>query len=232
MGNDLPDYKTEVTAQRAARLGIINPFDYRGSVIWIDDFEDNINKWAQSMTGTGASIALSTEAARNGAKSVKLVTGNASGNYASIYHYNFLPVVGRKGGEFSFALGPSVNRLDFLFYFYDGTKRFSPRIRYESGLHCLRYFDKDNVDQILELNLELYESPYLFHTMKLVVDSDNGYYTRLLLDSIEYDLSSYPMYASAVAIVPRLYYGILIDTAGATSPYIYVDDFIATENEP
>ena len=88
----------------AVRLGSIITFDRRGDIVWFDDFEGDVFKWERDPSGVDAAIIVSPEAARNGAFSAKLTTGNLADDHATILHHLPYPVTSRVGFEISFTV--------------------------------------------------------------------------------------------------------------------------------
>jgi len=225
-------YSLQDMAELAARLGSIVTFDRRGDVIWLDDFEDNINKWGQEPSGVGAAIALSTDAARNGGYSCKLTTGNVAGEYARIIHSGPYPILSKIGFEISFTLDTNTMRFRIGLSLYDGTYHSRASVQYNMPFARVEYVDENGVWQVLDTITPLRSGHTLFHTIKLVVDFVNYKYERLLLDSLSYDLTPYSLYrigdtSSPVLLVDAIHY-----TNVDANISNYVDDAIITQNEP
>lgn len=219
-------------AELAARLGSIVTFDRRGDVIWLDDFEDNIDKWYQLATGTGAAIALSTGAARNGAKSAKLTTGDAVGNGSYIARYLPYPALSKIGLEFSFALGSDIDYIWLYMRLYDGTQRHTGEIRYNAQSDTLEYTDSAGSQITLASSLDLAELDHMFHTVKLVIDYTDNTFARLILDNVEHDMTGFGLRSISDTPAPRLELAMGIVNNATGNHYAYVDDAIITQNEP
>ena len=225
-------YKLADMGELAARLGSIDTFDRRGDVVWLDDFEDNIAKWLVTSLGTGAGVALSTEAARNGAKSAKITTGNAQNDYASIAKYLGSLVTGEVGAEISFTLSDSLIKVMLYLFYYDGTNQHFAGIDYRLDNDTLYYVNAAGGTSVIAAGVALAASQYLFHTIKLVIDLKNDKYARLILDGVEYDLSSYSYQVTASAAGPFFIMQFEAQTNVADNISIYADDAIITQNEP
>ena len=184
-------YPVTDLAELAARLGSINTFDRRGDTVWMDDFEDNINKWNYSGSGTGWAVALSTDQALHGAKSAKLTTGNAVTNSTYIAKHHPLPVSSRLGLEISFTTDTSLSYIQFGLAYSTGTSYREASIRYIPGEPgSLQYKDETGIwTEFATTTLPDVQS--LFHTIKIVADLSSHKYTRVLLDNTEYDLSAH-----------------------------------------
>ena len=216
----------------AARLGAIDTFDRRGDLLWMDDFEDNINKWYTEVQGNGASVALSTDTARTGAKSCKLTTGDTALDYALVKRYIPLPVVGRLSAEVSFTVDIHMKYMEFLLYVYTGTRVIATEMRYRYTEKDLRYRDSAYDLQVLDGAVGLFPSTYMFHTLKWAVDTDTEMYIRALLDSNVYDMSAIPLSAADSAVEPMLYFLVRAVTNRDFNDACYLDDVIFKQNEP
>ena len=242
MAHGMPDYGIyapkltvfglEDMAELAARLGSIVTFDRRGDVVWMDDFEDNIAKWAILGSGTGYGAALSTEAARNGAKSVKLTTGAAIGNGVSILREIPPPVLGKCGLEISWTAYGNLAYVLLIMTHFDGAKARQGQVRYRRPQNDLQYLDSTNTFQTFATPGDIRDNIVNFHTAKLVIDLKNDKYTRFILDAVTYDLSAYALRTGAAVTSPNLTYGVETETRAAENTSNYVDDCIVTQNEP
>ncbi|MBT9161303.1 MAG: hypothetical protein DDT26_02608 [Dehalococcoidia bacterium] len=219
-------------AELAARLGSPNTFDRRGDIVWMDDFEDNINKWVITTWGVGASVVLSTEAARNGARSAKLVTGNAINESASIEVICPILLIANVGFEFSFAGNPPNSVHEVSPNILTGTHLISPRIEYIASTGTLRIRNEflQWINLITGHNLR--SSIRCFHTMKVVVDVPARRYIRLLLDSLTFDISQHNILVTPDTRTPDTHFNILYRTTTAVTRITYIDNVIITQNEP
>lgn len=216
----------------AARLQSIDTFDRRGDVVWLDDFEDNINKWDIALLGAGAGVTLSNDLARNGARSARLVTGNVLNDYAGITRLLPLPVLGKIGFEISFTSDEDLNTQRFYIRRFDGVDHHTGEVYYDAVANRLYYVDSTGAPQVLPLSTDLTASVTLFHTLKLVVDLSTDMYVRLILNEIEYDLSSYPLWVDDNLTPPMLAVNYWVRTQAAANQTVYADDAIVTQNEP
>lgn len=219
-------------AELAARLGSIVTFDRRGDVVWLDDFEDNINRWKTLTTGTGGSTHLSTEAARSRARSAKLTTGNLAGNLAEIERDFPLPVPSRTGFELSFALLPNVAYIELWAHHMEGTFTHTPRIRYQLLEESLQLLDHTATWVTVKPHIPLLPASHCFHTLKLVYDIISCRYARILLNNLAIDVSQHTPRRVPDPTTPRLSIHTRIRAAADGGATAYIDDFILTQNEP
>lgn len=226
-----PIYTLSDLGELAARLKSIDTFDRRGNIIWLDDFEDNINKWATGGTGVGWSVALSTAAARNGGKSAILTTGNAIGNFAFIARRAPYPVLSKISFEISFVYNANISQYLIDVELYTGALYYRPRLRLAAGL--LAILESDGVTwTTIDPAVSLYDGVELFNTVKLVGDYLMGYYTRVILNNREYDVSTHRIQQGGSVVTPHLAGELTVYTAVNSNQSVYVDDAIIKQNEP
>lgn len=213
-------------------------FDQRGQLLWADNFEDNINKWIQEISGASGAIALSTEEARSGAKSCKLTVGPGFDFGTQITHGFPPPIFSKFGFEYSFTVlfkttgkvfissGIQIGPPSYLSYVGVVEYRFAEQV--------FRYLNSD-FEYITFATTPLDSLEHGFHTWKLVIDCASKKYVRVIIDNEVTDLSSYLLPSETK---PPTYLAILWVRAGlvTTTPgdvlSNYVDDAIITQNEP
>jgi len=219
-------------AELAARSGSIVTFDRRGDVIWLDDFESGIEKWAAILQGTGAEAVNTAETARNGGYSVKLTTGNAADDWAFLAHPHAYPVFSKLGFEISFSLDSAIKDVRIFLVLYTGTTQHVAEIVYIHSTGELQYRDQNNVYQTFATITPLRVYSKLFHTIKLVIDPANTKYYSLILNNQTFDLSAYSYFTTSSVVYPYMEVAIQVSTPDAVNRSIYVDDAIITQNEP
>lgn len=225
-------YTLSDMGELAARLGSINTFDRRGDVIWFDDFEDNINKWWVYGATVGYSFTQANNRARNGALSGKLVLGGVGGNYLTVQSGIFYPVLGRVGYEISVLLHDDVK--SFLHYFLsqDGTHKNWFGVAWEQATKVLSVYDKVLGWVSIDNNSVLWAGGRVFSTLKLVVDLTTLKYVRANINRDVFDLSAYTAFQTALVGPPSLEILAWLVGNPGTTPAVYIDDAIITQNEP
>lgn len=225
-------YRLADMGELATRLGSIVTFDRRGDVVWLDDFESNINKWRIFGTGTGYSALLSSEAARSGGLSAKLVTGITASGHIYIARYLPYPVEGNVGSEFSFVNNTDLQYIILAFDCYSGLENKEGAVRYRCSDEALDIYLPTVGFTEIATGIELVAATYFFHTLKLVVDLSTNKYVRLLLDSTSYDLSAYSISTAPSVIEPMWIFEITARNRVIGNEAFYIDDVIITQNEP
>jgi len=229
---DSPTFPLEDLAELAARLGSIVTFDRRGELFWFDDFEHGLQKWYAYGSGTGNSQTISPTILYHGGYAAKLATGSDTARTANLLRYFPSVITGKWGAEFSFnaTTGMRYTRLDLGLY--DGATYHSANVRYDWTNNKLQYQDADLAWQDIATAIDLPQSNFLFHTLKLVADFTTDEYVRCILNQTQYSLPDIPIHTSASAAGP--YFGLLIQaqTDLDANHTTYIDYCIVTQNEP
>ena len=219
-------------AELAARLGSIVSFDRRGEVLWMDDFEATVLHWDTFTDGLGASVALSNALAYHGGWSCLLTTGSTLGAYASIAKYLIYPIPGRIGVEVTFTIEGITEYFWLEASIDDSTTLTAYTVRIYPNTGVIEYRDSTGAMATLA-TVPFAILGSMFHTMKLVVDSKNSKYIRLILDDVEYDMCTIPAYTGAASggvksnYIQIWHQGALLNNAKS-----YIDNVIVTQNEP
>ncbi len=225
-------YNLSDMAELAARLkGCVNTYDRRGNVVWWDDFEDNINKW-EVQNYAGSTVALSSDTARNGAKSGKLTTDAVLAAKAGIAIYRPAIPRGGIGAEISFNFYTQPNRLDLELSWYTGTRVYIGRVRIYDLSGNVDILKSSGAQETVITQGLISSNLGAFYTVKLVIDAVNYKYKRLLFGSYEVDLSDYPLYNTSSPNTAQIRCEVLNVAGADLASSTYVDDFILTQNEP
>jgi len=217
----------------AARLGSTDTFDRRGNVLWFDGFKCGISKWLPHTLGSGASFSWQPTAARNGGFSARCITGDSIENYAGMSTYFIYRNPTKLGFEFSYAVDSINIYWDARLLFYTGTEQLYIEWRWTGGSDRYLQIYDENGSWVTIDSFQQLASSYFFHTAKIVFDTENKAYTRLLVDNHSYDLTAYPLRAEAdTANDAYMELYIYFYTLIALNLTAYVDDVIVTQNEP
>ncbi|OGN97553.1 MAG: hypothetical protein A2Y89_06720 [Chloroflexi bacterium RBG_13_51_18] len=218
----------------AARLGSICTFDRRGDVVFLDDFESGLGSWQKIAGGTGSDAVISADNARNGFLSCKMTTGSDGTKLIRLARYLPLPVYSAFGVEFSVAISPFAitGYLTGDILVYDGVNVNKFMIKYDLADQNLYMYDSAGAWVDMAMPYELQRYTYLFHTIKLVGDFSTDRWKRVIVDNFTVDLSGYAVYTAASAGNPMMEVNIILHTDDDANRYVYLDDFIITQNEP
>lgn len=201
----------------AARLFSIDTFERGGDVVWMDDFEnevgvfipwatlgdaevpgtfgetfdlDGLNKWIVDASGDGSAVRMSTERARNGLWSCRLIAASGEDTAARIIHLNPYPRLSNMGVEASVSLGEHVPdvQLSATINTFGDAREYT--VRYLAETAEVQVFVVGVGWVTLRTGSSLENIATLFHTWKLVFDAVNHRYLRFVLDETTFDLSA------------------------------------------
>lgn len=218
-------------AELAVRLGSIVIFDRRGKVIDLDDFELPSLGWA----GVGLSpnyVRLDSTNSLSGIQSVLLNVESALG--ASVYISKaFMPLPSRRvGAEIAFSR-PGVKTAFILTSMNSTTDATLEAIaKIDFSTRVLSIYIAGGVWEDLATLDGFSTSKFIFYPIKLVADFDTGYYVRLIVGAVEYDITSYGLYASAGSVTPITFIKYELKEVVEDGGSIYLDNHILTMDEP
>lgn len=226
-------YQVADLGELAARLGSPITYDRRGDVVWWDDFECGLAKWATVAVGANASTALSSARARNGRQSCRLRPGDAINNAASITHSHHVPALSGIGLEFAASFGEGNHQLDMQLTIQAEAARHRAWVRILNN-GTFQYHDAASVYQTFYTTpTTLNTSATHFHTFKLVYDAERGEFRRFRWNEREFDLSGIAPQITIPGIPSFQTLIEIIDTTLAVTPSgTWIDDVILTQNEP
>jgi len=214
----------------AARLFSIDIFDRRGDVVWIDDFGGGLANWTAYYDAGGA-VAISGDRYLINGVSCKLSVPNLATAKTGVYRHNPLPVYSRIGVEFAFlpADDSKVVRLDMANY--DGEFYYPAYVYIDIATKIIWHYDAGGEWSQLATDVNIRRDGKCWHFMKLVVDLDTSMYVRLILDNVEYDLTSRALRKLESDEAPMLKVDLSLQTNADTS-IMYINHVINTQNEP
>lgn len=216
----------------AARLGSIKTYDMRGRAIFLDDFEAAVLHWETTNLGAGGSQALDTTHVRNGNQSVKLVTNTGIAPASAISRKFPLPKRERIGIETSLTLENQADNFRIGIDLYDGTDHSLAMLQFRTGWQRIEYWSAARTWVNTGLVWCSDYDPFLFNTIKLVLNYKTNEYVRIMYDYQEIDMTGIPLEVGGGPVIPHM--ELRYDAVGDTSNNrtAYVDDVILTTMEP
>ena len=219
-------------SELAARTDSPVVFDRRGVVFWYDEFETITNKWDCGGTGTGNSQALSTNNAWRGDKSMCLVTGNATGNWAYMIKRFFPPSNSSIGVEFHANCVAGDAEIVNYNYVYDGTSQYIAGLKWDRSNDNVYWLDNVLAWQSIGSNFDTGVGAEWWIPLKLVFDWRTFKYVRIIAGDTEQSLTTQSLWTGASANTPRLTSWFWVKTQSNNSRTAYIDDVIFTQEEP
>ncbi len=225
-------YQLDDLGEEAARLGSIVTFDRRGDIIWLDDFENTLNKWEDTLGGTGAAAAISTVRMRNGGNSALLTGGSDGTGQSEIIHRSPFTVASRVGMESSFHTDGEIDYLQMQIITRDGTDQVTYNVRFDDAGQILSYLNSGGTRTTIVSSFQVENLATLFNTWKLVVDQTTGEYVRLIINNTEHDLSGNGGFGASSALEAHVQIDLFLHSRSGQNDTAYIDDVILTQNEP
>ena len=226
-------------SEHAVRLGSVKSIDRRGEMVFMEGFENNLGNISITNTASG-SAAISTNKSKSGECSL-MYKGPASNDESVISIIPPYVNVNRNGFEVAFNPSPLVTST-FIITRYQGAFLYSAQIKVANNgaappanLWDISLYDNTGSWKAIAS----VPANSGFNILKLVVDftriSSTCYYSRLIFNGTNYDLSQNPVFSDVIVgnSANRVFLSIdaLTRSAGA-SAIAYYDDVILTENEP
>ena len=243
-GIGLPDYSTQApiggvpqgsiytsndNGELATRLGAYNSIDRRGTVVLHDNFESGTEGWVKTLgAGVGSGCEWSTESFRSGGFSMKLSGGLAT--TSTVRRMWGVSDPNKVGLEYSFAL-ELYNMLAGTSYYSDNVNQYYA-MWYLVGVQ-LYVLDATAGAVLISQDVEALFDDQNFNTIKMVWDTETARYTRILFNQVEFDISARNVpFLPAPIVGKHMAAEFQIASAAARNDYMYLDDFLATINEP
>lgn len=228
-----PTYTLSDLAEAVARLGSINTYDRRGTIVDLDAFEGPTLNWISAVSPAPACYArLDSTYPKAGAQGVRLHVSNVAGAYSRISKAIASLPDQRLGIEISFCGLSNTCYFFMVLQFADGTTMHNIGLRIEPAASTLAiwtgmdtYTDITDLQPIVDLN-------FYWHTCKLVADFTTDRYVRLLFDDVEYDISKNDVYTTDAVYKGVVWSVVRISPQVATGGDVYLDNYLLTQNEP
>lgn len=219
-------------SELAARLWSPCVYDRRGEVVWMNNFADGLSEWRLFEGGDGDAVTLSADYPNRGHYCAYLVTTTAALRAAGIYAYVYPPIRNKWGLEVGFSIGQAFDLFTIDMGYHDGTYAYRGYAYIDGENDLLKLYDEEGDPQTIA-DIEVLHSAYgLYHVLKLVIDTEEGTYERILLDSEEYDVSEYSLYPTESTAAPCNGIRIVFAGDGVGTDHARIGYVISTANEP
>lgn len=219
-------------SELAARLDSRQFYDFRGNYYWSNDFESNILKWRAAMIG-GSTVNRDATIAYKGAASMRLRTGIAVLSAAVVHKDQVLPPGDRIGFEATISfIGLAHPSFRITTEWNNGTLFYRGGFRIVPATGVVQIMSSLGGWVDLGVTICCLGIPTYWHRIKFVIDQTTGYYTRLLLDGIEYDIRNYPLFSGVSANCRRWVSTISISGDNVAAYDTHIDNTVFTYHEP
>jgi hypothetical protein len=216
----------------AVRLGFIGPWDLRGNVVLMEDFESEETEWFDG-SDAGCSAARSSRHKFSGDWAAKLYSTDISNRIAAFSRPFYFPGLSKYALFGRFCWDPNMVGVSLNAFFYGAHGVYTAVVRYSLMTTTLSVFTTGAAYYEVDTVLSLSTDTFCWFPIMVTFDLNTGYYDKLYIAEQEYDISTVPLYYAAGAANPI---GLLmISTEGGTggTPFtVYVDDIIVVKNVP
>lgn len=239
---DLPDYVSEMVVKHtggyigleelAARLGSIVPWDLKGNIVLIEDFESELTDWADYSEGEGFSAARSSRHKYSGDWSVKLTVPAAGGSLARLVKFLHYPGLLKYGAFVRWCWNEDCQVIRLMIELDSGTKEYYIEVAYDLPNTTLKVLTTGDVYSVIDSAFTLSPEGYTWYPILVTFDLEDEVYNKLYIGNVEYDLSAIPLLVKAeganqgglVGLIAARDTGIAFDS--------YVDDIVLAKNVP
>lgn len=242
MSKDLPDYTRKMVIEYtggfvgleelAARLKSIVPWDLRGNVLLMEDFETEETEWVFTDTGGASAVTRQSRHKHSGNWAIKLFVDDVADAKAFIQRYIAYPGAVKCGLFCRAKFNEDAQDLRLAGEFWDGTDRYNPVAKYDRANTTLSIWDNTLGEVPLDTALSIAHSALIWVPWLITFNLKTGLWDKIRFADMEYDISAYSMTTTPVI---RAKYGIahvsgrVIGTTGFT---MYVDDIVLVKNMP
>ena len=214
----------------AVRLGSIYSLDRQGDVIYMDDFESG-NHWGSSFSASGE-FCLSNSLPYMGNLSARLLPGYNLDDQGQMNIALPLPSLGKIGFLQFFSHDASnLKSISFYFDIYIFPTIYWYQITYDTTKPSISYLDQNNTLIEIASGPDVYTTNGIYYPLKLVVDTSQATYKRLVFNNKTYDLSGIKCYQTGAATAPYVYVRYIATLLNPVQSYFYIDNFVFTQNE-
>ena len=239
---DLPDYTKLITVnyeggfvgleELAARLGSIAPFNLKGNIVLMEDFESEETEWMLETSGVDSVAARTSRHKFSGDWAIKLTAGGGATDYAQMRRQIYCPGLSKLAIFARIAWVKGSYHWE-LFATYDilGVSTYA-RVGYDLETGDLYIKTTGGNYQAIASSLFITPAEYAFYPILLTVDLVNGKYDKLYFGDTEYDLSTYELSTVDDLANTYLEVGVINYGGGSYIWTIYVDDIIIAKNVP
>jgi hypothetical protein len=240
---DLPDYTREMVLkgaagftgleELAARLGSIVPWDVKGNIVLMEDFESEETEWVNNSDALGSTATRSSRHKYSGDWSLKLDCVANDNAYAEWFRHWGKPLKSKYGLFCRAFLVSYVYDLVLEVKINTPTEEFMAQVDLDLWNGDIFVKTTGGTWHTVTSSLNLWiNSEGKWHSILLTSDLNTGYYSKIVIGDVEYDISDVPLYQP---ITGKSGHGtVFIDLWGnhGHASTAYVDDIILVKNIP
>lgn len=241
MPHGAPDYsnvkKTEFTirlddmAEMVARLDDLSSLQRGGEVIFREGFAHGIERWDQTLAGTGAVVALNTDIYYSYGYSAKLVGGSDGGLAAQIATEVPLLTLKTFGQEALIRPDSNVDIVGFHSYARTGSYLYEGHVWIYKNAGIIYIQDENSDYQTILTDIQFPDIGQAMSFVKLVVDVENERYSHMIFNNHRVGLTDYGLIKSVDTSQARYELVINVFSESGQNGELFVDNVFITRNE-
>lgn len=216
-------------AELASRLGGVVAYDWRGQVVYVEDFSRGYGVYTITLDGTGAESAITGDYKVFGGMALRLTGGSDGDGYA--WAKGVLPRSPSARLGFMVSVSSQCASTEIFLRARSGDIRYSGALRYLWGGNTLQYLGDDGDYHLVAIH-PLQPHARMFNYLKFVIDTSTHKYVRALVGDTEYDLSAYDLDDDLGGYDGACEFEIKTTSEAAANESNYIDHTVLTVNEP
>lgn len=224
-------FRLDDMAELAARLGSRVVYHRFGDVFYIDDFEHGLNKWTAAPSAFGGLVELSQDVAVAGSLSCMLTSGIDPAPTSAIIKHLAPPLPGVAGFSIAFTVPADLSFIDFFVVWRDGAVAWEFAVRYDHTSGQLSWYSAVDTWTPFTTITKLRQTNQQFHVMKLSVNQVTHKYQRLYINQQAFTLTAHTAIFTGGPTSQELMVAVMVQGDGASTPVVYVDTAIVTQND-
>ncbi|MBA7575767.1 hypothetical protein ES708_17603 [subsurface metagenome] len=219
-------------AELAERLGATPSLDRLGNVIFIDEFEDGLNKWNTEVDAATTIIDESGKWSMHGGWSVKINIPADADAYAKMYRALPYPTLSKIGLESNGTSDEHLSELISYLTFYTGSHKVTYGIKADIPGGNIYYLNEYNLWTLFLSGVSIYYASGIFHRGKFIADLPNLRYDRYSIATGTWSLKDKKPYVWPDYTLAHMYLEAYAKGSASGIIEVYLDSFIITQNEP
>jgi len=228
----LTTYTLQDMAELAERIGAIHSIDRLGDVIFNENFKDGICHWNTETGGLGETIEECGNRSEQGGFSLKILIPANDDAYAEIYRAMPYPIEGKIGFEFCNTTNAYMKNITAWLLFYTGSIKIVFGIKFDITNENIYYWNEGDDWVLLDENVKILWTWYLFHRQKFIVDLLALEYVRHRTSTKTTNMSGKYPHTINDDSKPHIYIELYINGNADGIIETYLDNIIITQNEP
>ena len=216
----------------AARLGALSVYDRQGTVIWQTDFSYGLQGSELAVDTAESKGSVSASRSYYGPFSLMFDPSDDEGSYVEwgrVVH--FVPA-GKIATEIVLSLDADVGGVELIMRYYTGERRLGGLMLYQGGAKRW-YIEAKTLGWVKLLDpYQLQQGPTAWHHIKLVIDTEEKKYSRLLIDNRIIPLSDYMLTDDPATDLGQLEVRVKVLGEPAYHAPCYLGGVIVTQSEP